>query len=216
MDCDDPGLFEMVVDAAPTSSTRPGRGRMRETRVCTVSADATIVDPAALDAAVAQAEADGFLVATSLDDNGDEASDDRGDGTVAGFDRVGWLLWPTDGLDSVLEADAFDVREVTTEVSAVSDVEGTVTWSVTVRLRDVSALRRIAVAARPEESPAITQSLAAAWQCAVDPFAPIRSVPGITWQPGAVEILHLPARATLACRLAGGAGHAADGGPGHA
>lgn len=88
-----------------------------------------------------------------------------------------------------------DVREVTTEVAAVSDVEGTATWSITVRLRDVSALRRIAVAAYPEESPAITESLVAAWQCAIDPFAPIRSVPGITWQPGAVEFLHVPARA---------------------
>lgn len=194
MDSDDPGLFEMVVQAAATSATRPSRGRMRETWVCTVSADATIVDSAALDAAMAQAEADGFLVGILQEDNGDEASDDRGDGTVAGFDRVGWLLWPTDGLDSVLEAGAFDVREVTTEVAAVSDVEGTATWSITVRLRDVSALRRIAVAAYPEESPAITESLVAAWQCAIDPFAPIRSVPGITWQPGAVEILHVPAR----------------------
>ncbi|HET7388718.1 MAG TPA: hypothetical protein VFJ19_18860 [Nocardioidaceae bacterium] len=142
-----------------------------------------------------QAEADGFLVGILQDDNGDEAPDDRGDGTVAGFDRVGWLLWPTDGLDPVLEADAFDVREVTTEVDAVTDVKGTVTWSITVRLRDVSGLRRIAVAAHPEESPAINESLVAAWQCAIDPFAPIRSVPGITWQPGAVEILHVPARA---------------------
>lgn len=194
MGSDDPGLFDMVVDAAATAAMRPSRGRRRETWVCTVSADATIVDSAALDAAMAQAEADGFLVGI-LQDDGDEAAEDRGDGTVAGFDRVGWLLWPTDGLDSVLEADAFDVREVTTETAAVSDVEGTVTWSITVRLRDVSALRQFAVAAHPEESPAITESLVAAWQCAIDPFAPIRAVPGITWQPGAVEILHVPARA---------------------
>lgn len=196
VDSDEPGLFEMVVDAAATSKTRPSPGRMRETWVCTVSADAIIVDSAALDAAMAQAEADGFLVEILQDGNhGDEASDDRSDGTVAGFDRVGWLLWPTDGLDSVLEAGALDVREVTTEVAPESDVEGTVRWSITVRLRDVSALRRIAVAAYPQESPAITESLVAAWQCAIDSFAPIRSVPGITWQPGAVEILHVPARA---------------------
>lgn len=195
MDSDDPGLFELVVDATATSATRPKRGRMRETWVCTVSVDATIVDSAALDAAMARAEADGFLVGISQDDSGDEASDDRDDGTVTGFDRVGWLLWPTDGLDAVLEAGAFDVREVTTEVGAVSDVEGTVTWSITVKLRDVSTLRRIAVIAHPEESHAITESLVTAWQCAIDPFAPIRAVPGITWQPGAVEIQHVPARA---------------------
>ena len=195
MDSDDPGLFDMAVDAVVTSPTRLSRGRTRETWVCTVSAEAVIVDSAALDAAMAQAETDGFLVGIMQEDNGDEASDDHGDGPVAGFDRVGWLLWPTEGLDSVLEADAFDVREVTTEVAAVSDIEGTVTWSITVRLRDVSALRRIAVAACPQESHAITESLVAAWQCAIDPFAPIRSVPGIAWQPGAVEILHVPARA---------------------
>jgi hypothetical protein len=195
MDSDAPRLFEMAAVAPVTSSPRPGRGRRRETWVCKVSAHVAVVDSAALDAAMAQAEADGLLVAILQDENGEGTPDDHGDGTVAGLDRVGWLLWPTDGLDLVLEAGAFDVWEVATEVAAESDAEGTVTWSSTVRLRDVPALRRIAVAAHPQESRAINESVAAAWQCAIDPFAPIRSVPGIRWQPGPVEIQHVPARA---------------------
>lgn len=206
MDPGDPVLFDLAGDPPATSAPRPSGGRARERWTCRVSAHVEIVDSARLDEAMSRAEKDGLVIELGRDEGGDaatlesdgravtEASDDLGGLTIAGFDRVGWLLWPTDGLDPVLAAGALEVREVATELVVESGVAGTVTWSTTVVLRDVAALRRIAVTAHPDEATAIAASLAAAWRCAVDLFAPVRAIPGITWDPGPVEFHHVPAR----------------------
>ncbi len=68
-------------------------------------------------------------------------------------------------------------------------------WEVTVKLREADGLRRLALEARPDDARQIAQSLAGAWQRAVDPFAPIRVVPGVDFQPGTVDVMHVPARA---------------------
>lgn len=201
MSFDQPGLFSVAPAETPghdpekTPGPRRLRGRRRESWRCTVSADVVVTESSALSAAVEQAEKDGVIIALGEDDHPPDASDDYVDVEPSDLDRLAWLLWPTVGLDQVVEADGFDVREVTTEVVAgSSEADGTLTWSVTARLRDVSALRSIAAAAHPDQSSAIDASLAAAWRSAVDVFAPIRAVPGITWQPGPVEIEHVPAR----------------------
>lgn len=156
------------------------------------SAQVRVVDSAVLDDAMARADADALVIPITEDEHGEVPTDDA----VAGLDRVGWLLWPMHGMDEVLECDAVVIREVATDVEAESDTAGLVTWSVTVKLRDVAALRRIATEARPEARDTISESLAVAWQSAIDVFAPIRSIPGITWEPGPVEVRHHPARAT--------------------
>lgn len=69
-----------------------------------------------------------------------------------------------------------------------------VTWTVTVKLTHVDRLRRLAIQAHPDEAGLIADSLAAAWQRAADLFAPLRSIPGIAWQPVKVDVEHLPAR----------------------
>lgn len=71
---------------------------------------------------------------------------------------------------------------------------GTVSWTVTVKLTDVDELRRLATRAHPEAAGLIAESLAVAWARATDPFAPLRSIPGIAWRPGQVDVEHLPAR----------------------
>ena len=40
----------------------------------------------------------------------------------------------------------------------------------------------------------IAESLAAAWQRAAPPFAPLHRIPGITWSPAEAVVAHVPAR----------------------
>lgn len=116
------------------------------------------------------------------------------------FDALAWLIWPTDGLDDLQEAGAVRIFSVESEAVAESIDQGRVTWTVTVKLTDVGQLRRLAVQANPEEAGLIARRLAAAWQSAADPFAPIRSIPGIDWRPGQVDVEHLHARAAKSSR----------------
>lgn len=71
---------------------------------------------------------------------------------------------------------------------------GKATWTVTVKLTKVNQLRQLATQSHPEDAALIEDSLAHAWQCADDPFEPLRSIPGINWKPMSVDIEHLPAR----------------------
>jgi hypothetical protein len=104
------------------------------------------------------------------------------------FDALAWLLWPTDGMDGPLEAGAFRILSVDIDVVPESDDRGTLTWTVTVKLTDVHTLSRLAAEAYPVEAGLIAESLAAAWQFAADPFAPLHSISGIAWQPGPVGL----------------------------
>jgi hypothetical protein len=99
-----------------------------------------------------------------------------------------WLIWPTEGLHQTGESGAFRILSMETEVDEHSASRCTVTWTVTVKLIDVPVLREIAKAACPDGGEEIGQSLAAAWHHAAEPYAPLRSIPGITWQPGSVTV----------------------------
>lgn len=79
-------------------------------------------------------------------------------------------------------------------------VEGFV---VTVKLTDVDALRRLASEPHPDSEQIIADSLPDAWQLAVDPFAPVRSIPGISWRKGGIVVEHRPARARVTDRTGG-------------
>ena len=80
---------------------------------------------------------------------------------------------------------------VASEVVAESADRGTLVWTVTVKLTGVDELRRVATRAHPQEAGLIAESLAVAWERAADPFAPLRSIPGIAWRPGRVDVQHL-------------------------
>ena len=62
---------------------------------------------------------------------------------------------------------------------------------------DVTAFGRVAVDTCPAEDTAahaeIAESLAAAWQRAAPPFAPLQHIPGITWSPVEAVVAHVPA-----------------------
>jgi hypothetical protein len=62
-------------------------------------------------------------------------------------------------------------------------------------LADGHGLRIMQVAAEDTAARAeIAASLAAAWQRAAPPFAPLHRIPGITWSPVEAVVAHVPAR----------------------
>ncbi|MCT1516839.1 hypothetical protein [Dietzia cercidiphylli] len=200
MDTVEPGLFDLPEPAPePTpqpSPARPRPGRNRETWSCTVSAEVAIVDAAAVTAALAQYREDTVVVdAFSGAVIEDPASEEAGpDPTLPPLPQLNWLIWPTGGLEELLEEGAFRVFDVESAVTSEAADRGTATWTVTVKLTDVQVLRRLATRAHPADVDLIADSLAAAWLCAADPFAPLRSIPGIEWRPVSVDIEHVPAR----------------------
>ncbi|WP_347238989.1 hypothetical protein [Dietzia sp. CW19] len=156
----------------------------------------TIVDAAAVTAALAQYREDTVVVdAFSGAVIGDPASEEAGpDPTLPPLPQLNWLIWPTGGLEELLEEGAFRVFDVESAVTSEAADRGTATWTVTVKLTDVQVLRRLATRAHPADVDLFADSLAAAWLRAADPFAPLRSIPGIEWRPVSVDIEHVPAR----------------------
>lgn len=192
---DQPGLFDVPDREPSTPPTRSARGRNRETWTRTATAEVTITDAEAIHAAVVRAEDQAVTI--RLDPSPPEedtavTGPAGGAGTDA-FDALVWLVWPTDGLEALLDVGAVEVLSLDCEVEPDSIDRGRLTWTVTVKLRDVQELRRIAVQARPSQAGEVAEDLALAWQQAADPFAPLRAIPGITWQPGRVEVHHVPA-----------------------
>lgn len=197
MDGSQPGLFDLADRERPARSERPLRGRNRETWARTATAEVSVIDADALHEAAVRVEENAVTIGLAV--GPDVADTEPGPAEMGpaseAFDALGRLIWPTEGMEGPLEAGAFRILSVDSEVVAESVDRGTVTWKVTVKLTDVDELRRLAVEAHPEEAGLIADSLAVAWRCAADPFAPLRSIPGTAWRPGHVDVEHLPARA---------------------
>lgn len=196
MDATEPGLFDLPARERPVTASRSLRGRNRETWTRTATAAVTIIDAGALAEAAAQVAENSVTIGLGDDldvEDTEPGCTDVGPASNA-FDALGWVIWPTGGMEEPLEAGAFRVLTLDTEVMAESVDLGTATWRVTVKLTDVDVLRRLAAQAHPDAAASIAGSLAVAWRCAADPFAPLRSIPGIVWRPGQVDVEHLPAR----------------------
>lgn len=193
-DCE-PGLFDLPDPDPKAPPLRPPRGRNRETWARTATAEVTIIDAAAVNEAVARAEANGVTIELSVDSAAEDPprTETEAKPPDRALDSLAWLIWPTDGLDALLEAGALRIVSVDSEVAAESPDRGTATWTITVKLTDVDRLRRLATQAHPHEAALIAGSLAAAWERTADPFAPLRSIPGIAWRPVKVVVEHLPA-----------------------
>lgn len=196
MEADQPGLFELPDHERVPSAEEPQRGRNREVWTLTATAAVTITDAAALTEAATLAN-EGFVI-TELE--ADPRLEDRqlhappAQASSDAFDALAWLIWPTQGLDMVLDAGAVRILEVDSEVAADSADRGTATWRATVKLTDVDELRRLAARAYPEESALISDNLVVALARATDPFEALRGIPGIVWQPGTIVVEYLPAR----------------------
>jgi hypothetical protein len=119
---------------------------------------------------------------------------------------LGWLLDPTEGMWPLLAAGSAMVLGADIDAVELSTDRYRLSWTVTILLRDLAAFRRVASDACPAGDTAVRveigQSLAAAWQWAAPPFAPVQRIPGITWSPIDAVVAHVPARA--GCALAEG------------
>jgi hypothetical protein len=192
MDANEPTLFDMPDRETPAFRDRSRPGRNGETWACTVTTKVTITDAQGLRDAAARAEKNAVTIGLHADPAANDAHVEPADSP---FDVLVWLVWPTDGLEDLLEAGAFWILEVDTKIAPESDDEADLSWTVTVKLTDVPALRHIAVQAHPDKSELIESSFAVAWQYAADPFAPLRPIPGIVWRPTQVVARHIPRRA---------------------
>jgi hypothetical protein len=195
---DELALFDLPAPEPRPASTRSGRGRARERYTRTVTADVTVQRiPVLLDAAV-RAFDNGPAVDLGEVDVDDEAPDSRAQIGQDPAAALSWLLDPLDGMWPLLETGSALVLSAEIDVDELSSARYRLRWTVTIQLRDVAAFRRIALDACPAEDTAtrteIEASLAAAWQQAASPFAPLQRIPGITWSPIEAMVAHVPAR----------------------
>jgi hypothetical protein len=202
MDANEPGLFDLPDREPQVLYERPQRGRNRETWALTATAGVTIIDAAAIHEAAARMGEHAAVMVLRADPDVENVEREGPQVKPANdaFDALGWLIWPTEGLEGLLEAGAFRILSAHSEVVAESVDRGKVTCTVTVKLTDVDQLRRLAAHAYPDEAWLIADSLAVAWQRAADPFAPIRSIPGIGWRPGKIDVEHRPVRTAAETR----------------
>jgi len=194
MNANEPALFDMPAAEQPAMSQHRQRGRNRETWARTVTAEITIVDAEALCEAARQVQESAVtMTLPALPHKEDLVAEDSAvwDAENA-FDALAWLLWPTDAMEAPLEAGAFRILSEDIGVEPDTDDRGTLAWTVTVKLTDIRTLRRLAAQAHPDQASSIADSLAAAWQYAADPFAPLHAIPAIAWRPGSVTVQHVP------------------------
>jgi hypothetical protein len=195
---DDLTLFDLPAPELPPAASRSDRGRAGYRYARNVTAEVTVLRiPVLLDAAVQAFDASPAVDLGGIDAN-DEVPDSREQIGRDPAAALGWLLDPTEGMWPLLETGSAAVLEVDIDTSEVAPARYQVRWTVMIRLRDVAAFRRVAVDACPAEDTAaraeITESLAAAWQRAAPPFAPLHRIPGITWSPVEAVVTHVPAR----------------------
>jgi hypothetical protein len=195
---DQPGLFDLPAPDVPVAVSRVGRGRAREVYARTVVADVRVQRPAMLHVeALRSFDQSPTVVIGQLAAN-EAAPDSRESVATDWTAALGWLLDPVFDLWPLIEADAVRLLEVDVDLTGRSGDRCTVSWTVTVKLRDVGAFRDVALARCPDNEVGaraeIGQSLAAAWQWAAEPYAPLRTIPGIDWTPVQVDVHHKPAR----------------------
>src|SRR5450631_1261722 len=136
MDANQPGLFDLPERERPGTASRSLRGRNRQAWARTVTAEVTVIDVGALHEALAQAAGNAVTIRLRADPDVEDTEPGSCDGAPASnaFDALGWLICPTDGMEGPLEAGAFRVLSLDSEVVTESVDRGTVTWTVTVKL----------------------------------------------------------------------------------
>ncbi len=194
-----PGLFDLPEPPQPPpATTATGRGRRRETWARRVVADLHVVDPAALRAAALHR----FDTAVTIDlgpaaDTDDpDLVDPRDEIATDSAAAAQWWIEPTQGLWPQL-AESLRVDAVDLDGTGTGPNQVRLSWAVTVRILDPDALRAAAARAAGTDPAARTEietSFAAAWNHAADPWAPLDGLPGITWTPGSVEVVHCTVR----------------------
>nr|WP_257909678.1 DUF3152 domain-containing protein [Janibacter limosus] len=185
-------LFDMPQLEPRVPRPSPHRGRNRETRRRRVTVEVTILDAAAVARGAKEAERNTVDLGPVPDGEAVGPAPEEAPGSPV--DTIAGLIWATDGQHDLMEAGAFRIMEITSEVADKSSNRGVITWSSTVKLTHVERLRELASGTHPADGALIADDLEVARNHAADPYAPIRWVPGIAWRPLTVAVEHLPAR----------------------
>jgi hypothetical protein len=191
-------LFDLPEPERRPQVPRSEQGRAGMTYTRSVTADIQLRHrPALCRAAVRVFDTAPTLVIGEVDDADDEQEIRR----QLGRDWLAalrWLIDTTAGLSPLIEADAVRMPATDLHLNPTAPTACRTRWTVTVTLRDVTAFRQLALNACPPDSTTaraeIATSLAAAWQWAAEPYAPLRRIPGIAWIPVDVTVRHVPAR----------------------
>jgi hypothetical protein len=192
-----PGLFDVPTPelAAPP---RTGRGRARETYARIVVADVVVQDAAVLRAAALRALDGGIVIGERPGPPDDDLLDPCDEVATSSAAALEWCLEPTAGLWPLLDAGAVQVAAADLAVDEVAAARVRAHWTVTITIRDVRAVRELALAACPvtdmDARTEIERSFAAAWHRAADPYAPMSEIPGVVWTPVEVTIEQVLAR----------------------
>ncbi len=145
MDVNEPGLFDMPDREPPATPEGPKRGRNRESWARTVTAEVVIIDAGALRNAALGVKESALSIGLPGDpDVQDRVDDPDSEAAADAFDELGWLVWPTDGLEGPLAAGAFRILSVDSNAAAETEYRGLLTWTVVVKLTNVEELRRLA------------------------------------------------------------------------
>jgi hypothetical protein len=145
---DELALFDLPTPQPPPArkDARTGRGRARETYARTVTAHITVQRVPILREAALRAFDDSPTI--PVGDADDDGPDTREQIATDSGAALSWLLDPTQDLWPLLEADAIDLVAVDIDIDQTSPTRCRARWSVTVKLRDVTAFREVALASR--------------------------------------------------------------------
>lgn len=100
MDADQPGLFQLPDREPQVTPERPQRGRNREVWGLSATAEVTITNASAVQAAARANE--GFVITVPGVDLGVKDAEPEAPDAAPGddvFDALAWLIWPSDGLE---------------------------------------------------------------------------------------------------------------------
>jgi hypothetical protein len=181
---DQAGLFDLPDPVPPRPPTRSGRGRARETFARTVVADVLVHDAGELHAEASRALDNSVVIGEAADAEDDDLSDLREEISTSPAAAMQWCVEPTMGMGRLLESGAVRINML--DLSAEDNSPGLVrvAWTVTVKILDAAAVRKLALTACPATDVAarteIEQSFAAAWHWAADPHAPLTAISGVT------------------------------------
>jgi hypothetical protein len=198
---DDLALFDLPTSPRPVGPSRVERGQPGGTYERTVVAEVTVTDGEALCAAAVHAFDSAPSITIPWNDQGDHIDEEDeaepGEREMLASDpgaALSWLIEPVDSHLPLDEAGAARTYASKVEVEDSAEAGLRVRWAVMLKVQDVTAFRQLSLDAGPDADPAeIENSIAAAWNHAAEPYAPLRRIPGISWTPVDVRVEHIPA-----------------------
>jgi hypothetical protein len=191
---DEPTLFDLPRSGTPAAPAerveqahpvaRVERGRARETWRRTVTVDIEVVRAdtvrrTALRALKRWPPADLQLAA--------DAPDPRAEIGASSRAALQWLIDPIHGLEELLGLGAVKLVAAEVSVEELSERSSRATWFTTIKLADVAAVRRFAAARNERAAVAPAPPFPETWNAAVDAYAPVRGLSGITWNSRALH-----------------------------